>query len=169
MPGTSGSLVRRGWRTSLHIIQVLFASHLFLSYGYEIGPCLGPSMLPTINTAGDFIVVEKWTHLSKRGYKVGDIVQGRHPYENHPVCKRIIGKVPLALGFGSNWEGGDIIRPDISSREVIKVPKGHVWIQGDNLSNSIDSRNYGAVPEATLKGRVLARVIPTVPACLLTS
>jgi mitochondrial inner membrane protease subunit 1 len=116
-------------------------------------------MLPTINTAGDFIVVEKWTHLSKRGYQVGDIVQGRHPYENHPVCKRIIGKVGTpSFGF-CNWEGGDIIRPDISSREVIRVPKGHVWIQGDNLSNSIDSRNYGAVPEATLKGRVLARVI----------
>jgi hypothetical protein len=26
------------------------------------------------------------------------------------------------------------------------------------MSNSIDSRNYGPVPEATLKGRVLARV-----------
>jgi hypothetical protein len=74
------------------------------------------------------------------------------------VCKRIIGKVHLAFGMGANWEGGDIIRPDISSREVIRIPKGHVWIQGDNLSNSIDSRNYGAVPEATLKGRVLARV-----------
>jgi len=77
----------------MHIIQVLFASHLFLSYGYELAPCLGPSMLPTINPTGDFILVEKWTHLSKRGYKVGDIVQGRHPYENHPVCKRIIGRV----------------------------------------------------------------------------
>ena len=40
----------------------------------------------------------------------------------------------------------------------MKIPKGHVWLQGDNLANSIDSRDYGAVPEATLKGRVLARV-----------
>ena len=40
----------------------------------------------------------------------------------------------------------------------MKVPKGHIWLQGDNLANSIDSRNYGPVPEATLKGRVLARV-----------
>ena len=65
----------------------------------------------------------------------------------------------LSTCLGANGQGGDIIRPDVSSREVIRVPKGHVWIQGDNLSNSIDSRNYGAVPEATLKGRVLARVI----------
>ena len=90
-------LVVQGWRLTTHVIQVLFASHLFLSYGYEIGPCLGPSMLPTINQSGDFILVEKWTHLSQRGYKSGDIVQGRHPYENHPVCKRIVGKVPLLI------------------------------------------------------------------------
>ena len=83
------------------IIQVLFASHLFFSYGYEIGPCLGPSMLPSINQSGDFILVEKWTHLSKRGYRVGDIVQGRHPYENHPVCKRIVGKV-MSIKIRSN-------------------------------------------------------------------
>jgi len=116
-------------------------------------------MLPTINPTGDFILVEKWTHLSKRGYKVGDIVQGRHPYENHPVCKRIIGRVANAKFPLANAKGGDIVRPDVCSKELIKIPKGHVWIQGDNLSNSIDSRNYGAVPEATLKGRVLGRVV----------
>ena len=91
----TGRFVVQGWRLTTHVIQVLFASHLFLSYGYEIGPCLGPSMLPTINQSGDFILVEKWTHLSQRGYKAGDIVQGRHPYENHPVCKRIVGKASL--------------------------------------------------------------------------
>ena len=59
-----------------------------------------------------------------------------------------------------NVKGGDIIQMDGFRRRVFVVPEGHVWLQGDNLSNSIDSRNYGAVPEATLKGRVLARVFP---------
>ena len=99
-------LVLQGWRLTTHVIQVLFASHLFLSYGYEIGPCLGPSMLPTINQSGDFILVEKWTHLSQRGYKAGDIVQGRHPYENHPVCKRIVATVPL---FDIKSNGREVI------------------------------------------------------------
>ena len=49
---------------------------------------------------------------------------------------------------------------DTLTGQFMKVPKGHVCLQGDNLANSIDSRNYGAVPEATLKGRVLARVGP---------
>ena len=47
---------------------------------------------------------------------------------------------------------------DTLTGRFMKVPKGHVWLQGDNIANSIDSRNYGAVPEATLKGRILARV-----------
>ena len=94
---TKTHFVKQGWRLTTHIVQVLFASHMFLSYGYELGPCEGPSMLPTINQADDFILVEKWTHLSKRGYKVGDIVQGRHPYESHSVCKRIVGKVKILI------------------------------------------------------------------------
>lgn len=76
-----------------HVIQIMLASHMFIQHAYELGPCEGPSMLPTLYETGDFILVEKWTHLSKRGYKTGDIVHGRHPYELHPVCKRIVGKV----------------------------------------------------------------------------
>ncbi|KAJ9529668.1 hypothetical protein QJQ45_014404, partial [Haematococcus lacustris] len=36
-----------------------------------------------------------------------------------------------------------------------QVPVGHVWIQGDNLLHSLDSRMYGPVPAALLRGRVL--------------
>ncbi|WWC66372.1 signal peptidase I [Kwoniella pini CBS 10737] len=42
----------------------------------------------------------------------------------------------------------------------IKIPKGHVWLVGDNLSNSTDSRKYGPVPVAMVKGKVLARIYP---------
>ena len=43
--------------------------------------------------------------------------------------------------------------------KYVQVPKGHVWLEGDNILSSNDSRYYGPVPEASLKGRVLARVI----------
>lgn len=40
----------------------------------------------------------------------------------------------------------------------LQVPEGHVWLQGDNTLNSTDSRHYGAVPYALLKGRAFLKV-----------
>lgn len=42
----------------------------------------------------------------------------------------------------------------------IKVPSGHIWVEGDNPWNSSDSRNYGAVPASLIMGRVLLRLWP---------
>jgi hypothetical protein len=41
---------------------------------------------------------------------------------------------------------------------AVQVPPGHVWLQGDNLILSRDSREYGPVPLALVKGRVVAQV-----------
>jgi hypothetical protein len=35
-----------------------------------------------------------------------------------------------------------------------------VWLQGDNTRNSNDSRHYGPVPLAMLRGRVCYRIFP---------
>lgn len=43
-------------------------------------------------------------------------------------------------------------------KRFVKVPKGHVWLAGDNMSNSTDSRTYGPVSVGMIKGKVLARV-----------
>ncbi len=40
------------------------------------------------------------------------------------------------------------------------MPPHHVWLQGDNTRNSNDSRHYGAMPVAMLRGRVCYRVWP---------
>ncbi len=41
---------------------------------------------------------------------------------------------------------------------MLQVPAGHVWVQGDNLAHSLDSRVYGPVPLALVKGRVVCQV-----------
>lgn len=40
----------------------------------------------------------------------------------------------------------------------MNVPAGHVWVGGDNLSNSNDSRMYGPVAMGLIRGRVFAKV-----------
>ena len=43
---------------------------------------------------------------------------------------------------------------------MIQVPEGHCWLLGDNLGESRDSRTYGPMPLALIKGKVVARVLP---------
>ncbi|CAJ0755645.1 5880_t:CDS:2, partial [Entrophospora sp. SA101] len=118
--------------------------------------CIGPSMLPTFNVDGDILAIE---HLSSKfkHLKVGDVViciSPTNPY--NLICKRIIG-MP-----------GDFIcvDPTLKDRTYINVPKGHIWIQGDNMNNSIDSRSYGPVPHALIRGRVFARVNDKTHICI---
>lgn len=45
-------------------------------------------------------------------------------------------------------------------RAGVQVPEGHCWVLGDNQAASRDSRTYGPVPLALVRGRVVARVWP---------
>lgn len=44
--------------------------------------------------------------------------------------------------------------------KVIYVPRGHVWVEGDNIENSTDSRTYGPIPIGLIQSRVLCRIWP---------
>lgn len=44
--------------------------------------------------------------------------------------------------------------------KMVFVPRGHVWLEGDNSENSIDSRYYGPVPMGLIQSRVVCRIFP---------
>ncbi|CEG37717.1 mitochondrial inner membrane protease subunit 1 [Plasmopara halstedii] len=105
----------------------------------------GMSMSPTIPD-GSFVFVERLSQ-QWRNWERGDLVQLRSPtrHGGETITKRI-----LALE-------GDVVelqpRFDRERHGKIKVPKGHVWVEGDNSTCSVDSRHFGAVPAALLIGR----------------
>lgn len=51
---------------------------------------------------------------------------------------------------------------------ILQVPRGHVWLEGDNRSNSADSRIYGPVPQGLICARALCRVWPPKEIKMLT-
>ncbi|CEH16724.1 related to imp1-mitochondrial [Ceraceosorus bombacis] len=54
-----------------------------------------------------------------------------------------------------------IASPSHPPPQYVTIPAGHVWLAGDNTSSSSDSRYYGPVPIALIKGSVVARAFPS--------
>jgi len=131
-----------------------FGSFLYCvnTYLFEVTMCVGPSMLPTFSVAGDIVLVE---HLSALGLRIkrDDVVIAVSPTNpRQTVCKRVKGLAGDEITVAKKYphEAG----------KVVTVPPGRVWLEGDNPANSTDSRSYGPVPYAMLKGRVFFKLWP---------
>ncbi|KAJ3103977.1 hypothetical protein HDU97_009632 [Phlyctochytrium planicorne] len=133
--------------------QCVCITLLAQQYLGEITMCTGPSMLPTFNIGGDLVLVEYLSWKWFRKVDRGEVVVAISPLNPHrAICKRILG-LP-----------GDrvLVDPTKSTTDFVTVPKGHVWLQGDNLNNSTDSRTYGPVPMGLLRGKVYMKLFPEI-------
>ncbi|KAG8223730.1 hypothetical protein J437_LFUL003636 [Ladona fulva] len=107
--------------------------------------CIGPSMEPTIQSK-NVILTENITPRLRRIRK-GDIVIARSPSNpREKICKRVIALPGDRVSWG-------LFYSDV-------VPRGYVWLEGDNKNNSTDSRNYGPVPQGLILGRAVCKVWP---------
>uniref|UniRef100_A0A453J0R4 Mitochondrial inner membrane protease subunit 2 n=1 Tax=Aegilops tauschii subsp. strangulata TaxID=200361 RepID=A0A453J0R4_AEGTS len=95
----------------------------------------GHSMHPTMTATdsalrGDIVLAEK-ACLDQYKFSRGDVILFKCPSNHKEVfVKRLIG-LP-----------GEWIQLPASS-EIIKVPQGHCWVEGDNAARSWDSRSFG--------------------------
>ncbi|KAK4471914.1 hypothetical protein MN116_005297 [Schistosoma mekongi] len=137
-----------------HGIIALSAGIITYKYHSLLGTvvyCEGVSMQPTVNH-GDYLVVERLSIVSGH-IKRGDVVIAgqRKKFDTTHVLKRVkgLGDDRITFWDNSHWE--------IITKQV---PRGHVWLEGDNASQSLDSRSYGPVPISHLEYKVLLRVWP---------
>ncbi|XP_066999564.1 mitochondrial inner membrane protease subunit 1 isoform X2 [Anabrus simplex] len=135
-----------------YMIQYGCITHCALEYLADFVVCTGPSMEPTI-FSNNVLLTE---HVTPRLQKIerGDIVIAKSPSNpRQHICKRVTG-LP-----------GDKMKNGFSYHVV---PRGHVWLEGDNRSNSADSRSYGPVPQGLIRGRALCKVWPLSDVRMLT-
>lgn len=140
---------------------------LLLTYFFQFTYVEGNSMANTLKQ-GDRLFVDKLTtrmdHLTR-----GDIVvfsSVRNPRVN--FVKRLIafeGEM-VEIRHGVVWVDGHPLREDyldhlpLSSFPRYRVPKGFVFVLGDNRERSQDSRSWGAVPRGYLHGVARFRFWP---------
>ncbi len=134
----------------------------------QVSVVRGHSMEPSL-WDGDRLVVDRVT-CSLGEVSRGDVVVLRYP--RNPMVdfvKRIVG-VPgdtVSLRCGQLWVNGEMVASedwtcinDAETTEDYAVPDGHYFVLGDNRPVSCDSREFGLVRAALLKGRVRARFWP---------
>lgn len=143
----------------------------------------GPSMLPTIYPSGECYLRVKWWFLSLafgNKWERGDIIVFKDIRGNN-ACKRIIGVEGNAIDrlgeyvhlyhdesdngiryvpfdFG-DWER-QLDKICIDGKEKVVIPRGKIWVEGDNPLYSVDSRHYGPISIDNIIGRVSYRVWP---------
>jgi signal peptidase I len=96
------------------------------------GVVAGRSMEPAL-LPGDRVLVDRWTY-GYRDPRVGEIVLLEGP-SGRPMVKRV------------------------SSLREPRAADG-LWVVGDNVAHSADSRQFGPLPATRLRGRVVCRYWP---------
>ncbi|CAL9079986.1 unnamed protein product [Musa textilis] len=96
---------------------------------------------------GDIVLVEKFC-LEKYKFSRGDVIA----FKSLSDHKREFVKRLIALP-------GDWMQISDTS-DILKIPEGHCWVEGDNKEFSLDSRHFGPIPLGLVQGRVTHIIWP---------
>ena len=142
---------------------------LFFHFGYSFSKVEGNSMNPTL-IDGQRLLVDEWTYRFFNPEKQ-EVVILKDPEESGELVKRVIGVEgdTVQVKFGKIFLNGVELKDEFSHIAIIfyineeetlwlnengnkiKIPKGHVWVIGDNREASW----YGLVKISQIQGKVL--------------
>ncbi|KAH8244819.1 hypothetical protein KR032_000884 [Drosophila birchii] len=164
-------LTRLG-RLMRYAVAYAAMTHCTFEYIGDFVLCKGPSMEPTLYS--DNVLLTERLSKHWRTYRPGDIIIAISPINaGQYICKRIVAVSgdpvltqkphPIENEYSAETGGGgsDPAGPKKMPLMVRDyVPRGYVWIEGDNKANSSDSRYYGPIPIGLIRSRVLCRIWP---------
>lgn len=146
------------------LLAVAFALFIRFNVG-QLFLVSGHSMEPTFQTR-DFAIASLLSYRDE-GPKIGDIVVVKaEALGDKKLIKRVVG-LPgdkIQVIEGDLYRNGKEVKESYIQEEakettdVFDVPKGHVFVMGDNRNFSTDSRVIGAIPREDVVGKVVMEV-----------
>ena len=109
-------------------------------------------MCPTLDANDNLVMVDSFTTSFVRNPNKGEVVMASNPYKpQYTVIKRVLYTQGEMAKYYSHKHDKYV---------EVEIPKGHVWIEGDNKENSKDSRHFGPISLALVQGIVRYRIYP---------
>lgn len=150
------------------VISAIIAIFI-VTFVFEIVSVDGLSMYPTFNN-GDTLIVEKVTYHFRKP-QPGDIIVLKYPSDTRQkYIKRIvaIGGDTVKIQNHKLYVNGKakeekyINEPMKEDFPQVKVPKGSVFVLGDNRNHSSDSRfpDVGFIKLKLIVGKAVYRIFP---------
>lgn len=150
------------------VLVVLGAVLLVRGTALEPRVVTSGSMEPTL-LVGSTVLVDKVTPRLG-GVDVGDLVVFTSPEDGEEALKRVIalgGQTVALRDAVLHVDGAPVHEPQVDLSRIdgtwfgpVTVDDGAVFVMGDARARSIDSRDYGAVPLESIRGRVVATLWP---------
>lgn len=165
MNAGSGRVVKELLETVIIALILAFFVRSFVVESFVVD---GRSMEPTLINH-ERLFVNKFIYRFQSPSR-GDVVVFRYPRDpSRDFIKRIIGlpgeTIEIRSGVvfiqGIALEESYITNLPPGSMTERIVPEGHVFVLGDNRSNSEDSRFFGYLPQVNIKGKAFMVYWPT--------
>ena len=149
-------------------LLVAFVVKTFLIQAFYIP---SPSMVPTLEV-DDRVLVNKLSYKMHDVHR-GDVVVFERLPDEHAAIKDLIKRVVAIEGDTIESRGNTLYVNDQAVPESYTktsdigtaverrtIPPGHVFVMGDNRTNSQDSRVFGPVAEDRIVGRAFVKIWP---------
>ena len=157
---------------SLSVLTLIFVDNSLASVCWVRGNSMAPSLSPLYNETGrrDAILVFKRDvdrPIAHTRYSIhrGDVVVYWKPSDPEEMgVKRVLATEgdfvirDLRRVGRENTHGHKMGMAEVPP--IVKVPEGHIWVEGDNWRDSLDSNDFGPISLTLVVGKAVGILWP---------